>query len=316
MSARRLTFIGVTTGGSSIMRIFPRWRDALGLGPDVELVGRDIPVGAAPADYRSAVAELERDPGAVGALVTTHKIDVYQAAGDLFDRVDELADLCGEVSCIAKRDGQLLGWAKDPIAAGRSLERVLEARYFRDGAGDVLCMGAGGSGTAIALYLLARRPDGDRPSRLVVTDRSHERLDRLEATLARVESDTAVELLHVDGTGEHESLLAQLPPRSLVVNATGMGKDLPGSPLSDAAAFPERAVVWELNYRGALEFLHQARAQAAGRHLRVEDGWTYFIHGWTSVMEEVFQRPITPDDLDDLTRAAEFARPPIEREER
>ena len=315
MSARRFTFIGVTTGGSSIMQIFPRWRDALGLSPDVELVGRDIPVGAAPADYRSAVAEIERDPDALGALVTTHKIDVYQAAGDLFDRVDELAEMCGEVSCIAKRDGRLLAWAKDPIAAGRSLERVLDARHFRDGGGHVLCMGAGGSGTAIALYLLARRPGGDRPDRVVVTDRSRERLDRLGATLARIESGAAVELVHVDGPGEHESLLAQLPPRSLVVNATGMGKDVPGSPLSDAAVFPEQAVVWELNYRGALEFLLQARAQAAARGLRVEDGWTYFIHGWTAVMEEVFQRSITPDELGELARAAEFARPRAESEE-
>ena len=54
-----------------------------------------------------------------------------------------------------------------------------------------------------------------------------------------------------------------LPPRSLVVNATGMGKDRPGSPLRAGAAFPERSAVWELNYRGELEFLRQARAQAA-----------------------------------------------------
>jgi shikimate 5-dehydrogenase len=314
MSARRFTFIGVTTGSSSIMRIFPRWRDALGLGADVEIAGRDIPVGAPPAEYRDAVAEIARDQAALGALVTTHKIDVYQAAGDLFDGVDELADLCGEVSCIAKRDGRLLGWAKDPIAAGRSLERVLEPRHFRDGGGEALCMGAGGSGTAIALYLLARRPDGDRPQRVVVTDRSRERLDRLGATLAGLESDSAFELVHVDGMDEHQSLLAQLPPRSLVVNATGMGKDVPGSPVGPAAVFPEQAVVWELNYRGALDFLHQARAQAGARRLLVEDGWIYFIHGWTSVMEEVFQRPIGADELDELARAAEFARPRLDTE--
>ena len=303
---RRFAFIGVTTGSSSIMRIFPRWRDVLGLGDDVEMVGRDIAVGAPPEEYRQAVQELIADPSALGALVTTHKIGVYRAGRELLAGVDDLAELCGEVSCLAKRDGGLYGWAKDPVAAGRSLERLLEPDHFRAGGGEVLCMGAGGSGTAIALYLVARRPEGDHPRRLVVTDRSPERLEHLRATLERVDHSTTVELA---SPGEHARLLEELPARSLVVNATGMGKDVEGSPLPDGTPFPEAAVAWELNYRGELDFLRQARAQEAERGLTVEDGWVYFINGWTAVMEEVFQRPISDDDLQLLTREAEFARP-------
>jgi shikimate 5-dehydrogenase len=306
VSGRRFTFIGVTTGSSSIMRIFPRWREVLELGADVELVGRDIPVGAPPSDYRKAVQELIDEPGAVGALITTHKIGIYQEGRDLFAGVDDLGELCGEVSCLAKRDGRLYGWAKDPVAAGRTLERLLSPSHFRDGGGHVLCMGAGGSGTAIALYLLARRPDGDHPARVVVTDRSPERLDRVRETLARVSHSSSVELESAD---RHEQLLDSLPPRSLVVNATGMGKDLEGSPLPPGASFPHEAVVWELNYRGELDFLEQARVQADARGLTVEDGWIYFINGWSSVMEEVFLRPISEADLAVLAAEAEFARP-------
>jgi shikimate 5-dehydrogenase len=306
VSGRRFTFIGVTTGSSSIVRIFPRWREVLALGSDVELVGRDIAVGAPAEAYREAVRELIEDARAVGALVTTHKIGVYQEGRDLFAGVDELAELCGEVSCLAKRDGGLYGWAKDPVAAGRTLERVLSQRHFRDGGGHVLCMGAGGSGTAISLYLLARRPEGDHPARLVITDRSPERLERVRATLERVDHGSSVELA---GADRHQELVEALPPRSLVVNATGMGKDVEGSPLPDEARFPEGAVVWELNYRGELDFLHQARAQAADRGLTVEDGWIYFINGWSSVMEEVFQRPISEAELAVLAEQAEFARP-------
>ena len=309
MTGRRFRFVGVTTGGSSIMRIFPRWREELGLGSDVEVAGMDIPVGAGAERYRAAVEELRDDPATVGALVTTHKIGVYEAARDLFDELDELAGLCGEVSCIAKRNGRLGGWAKDPIACGRSLERLLGGRHFRDGGGEVLCMGAGGSGTAIALYLAARRPGGDRPTRIVVTDSDPARLERLEATLRRAGAPASVELVHAAGPEVHDRLLAQLRPRSLVVNATGMGKDLPGSPLGPGALFPEEAVAWELNYRGELDFLRQARAQAAARRLRPEDGWTYFIHGWTSVIEEVFERPIQGDELERLAMEAAFARP-------
>jgi shikimate dehydrogenase len=311
MTGRRFAFIGVTTGSSSIMRIFPRWRDALGLGVDVEMAGIDVPVGAPPARHRAVVGDLHADPTMLGALVTTHKIDVYSAAGDLFEWLDELATLCGEVSCIAKRDGALLGWAKDPIAAGRSLERLLDVRHFRDGGGHVLCMGAGGSGTAIALYLATRRAERDHPSRLIVTDRSADRVDRLQATLDRV--GAVAEIVQVGGPSEHDRLLEALPRRSLVVNATGMGKDLPGSPLTPEVRFPEEAVVWELNYRGELEFLRQARAQAAERDLTVEDGRTYFIHGWASVMEEVFERPISDAELAILAKEAGAARPqPLE----
>lgn len=302
-------FIGVTTGGSSIRRIFPRWREVLGLGP-AALVGRDLPVGAPAATYRTALGELVADPGFRGALVTTHKIGIYQAARDLFERVDDLAELCGEVSCLAMRDGALFGWAKDPVAAGRSLERVLEPAHFRGGGGHVLCMGAGGSGTAIALYLLARRAGADHPARIVVSDRSPERLERLRSTLARIDHDAEIELSRPE---DHTRVLAELPPHSLVVNATGMGKDVEGSPLPPDASFPEQAVVWELNYRGELAFLWQARAQSADRGLTVEDGWTYFIHGWSSVIEEVFERPISGQELDLLSSEAEFARPQPDR---
>jgi shikimate dehydrogenase len=288
--SRRFVFIGVSTGSSSIVPIFPRWRDALGLPADVELSGMDLPVGAPPEVFREAVLELKEDDEVLGALVTTHKLDVVRAAADLFDELDEHARALGEVSCIARRDGRLLGWAKDTVTAARALEHVVPAGFF-DGGGHVLCLGAGGAGGAIVAHLRTLGPE-----RIVVTDRDPDRLARFE------DVDTVL-------TADATDLLAALPPLSLIVNATGMGKDRPGSPLRDDAVFPERCAVWELNYRGELSFLRQARAQAAGRDLVVEDGWRYFIHGWTAVMEEVFQRRITPEEIEQLSALAEFARP-------
>ena len=78
--ARRFVFVGVTTSASSIVPIFPRWRDALELGADVELEGWDLPVGAPAERYREAVARLKAEPGVVGALVTTHKLGPFRAA--------------------------------------------------------------------------------------------------------------------------------------------------------------------------------------------------------------------------------------------
>ena len=68
--------------------------------------------------------------------------------------------------------------------------------------------------------------------------------------------------------------------------------------------FPEDSLVWEINYRGDLIVKAQAEAQAAERRLVVEDGWTYFIHGWTQVIAEVFHTPIEGEVLEELSRIA------------
>ena len=97
-----------------------------------------------------------------------------------------------------------------------------------------------------------------------------------------------------------------MPPGSLVVNATGLGKDAAGSPISDAAKFPEGGLAWEFNYRGELEFLRQARAQEGERNLVVEDGWRYFVLGWSQVIGDVFdlEVPSSGPLFDRLSEAA------------
>jgi shikimate dehydrogenase len=68
-------------------------------------------------------------------------------------------------------------------------------------------------------------------------------------------------------------------------------------------------VVWELDYRGELGFLGQARAQEHVRELHVHDGWRYFIRGWAEVLAEVFELPLGRERLDEVARAAEPFRP-------
>jgi shikimate 5-dehydrogenase len=281
----RFVFVGVTTGESSMVRIFPRWREALGLG-DVVLDGWDVPLDAPPATHRDVVRRLREEPGIVGALITTHKIDVARAGADLFDELDDHARRLGEVSAVGRRGGRLLGWATDPLTAARVME-ALPGPFP-----EVLCMGAGGAGTAIVGNLTSPR--------IVVTDRDPRRLERLHSLYPSVERAPA---------DDNDRLLESLAPGSLAINATGLGKDRPGSPISDAARFPERAVAWELNYRGDLRFLEQARAQG----VTVEDGWRYFVVGWAAVIEKVFARRLTTADVDLLDRIATASRGPRRR---
>jgi shikimate 5-dehydrogenase len=282
-----LYFIGVTTGKSSIMKVFPAWADCLGLDNAV-IKGIDFKLHDHPAAYREAVSFIRQDPLSLGALVTTHKIDLFQACGDMFDEVDPLAQLMGETSCISKRGDKLICHAKDPVSSGLAIDGFLGARYFASIKADLFCIGSGGSTIAITWHLMRALRGSDVPARIFVSDRSRERLDEIRRVHAQIESVVPVEYVLAPRTEANDDVLRLLEPGSLVINATGLGKDSPGSPLSPACKFPENSVVWDLNYRGDLIFLDQARRQQPSRDLRIVDGWTYFLHGWTQVIAEVF----------------------------
>lgn len=308
MADQKLHFIGVTTGSSRIMELFPVWADVLGLDASIE--GRDLEIGADPQEYRDVVTEIRDRSEVRGALVTTHKVQVIKHAGDVFEELDRFAELLGEVSCISKRpdDDAVVGHAKDPITAGQALDAMIGPSYWGENpSAEVLLMGAGGAGAAISLRLLTQ---SDPPARIVLTDVDAGRLEEVRAIhddLGR--NGVEVDYVAVDDAERHAELLGGLAPGSLVVNATGMGKDTPGSPLPDHAVFPPDAVVWELNYRGPRPFLGQARAQERERHLSVHDGWRYFLHGWSEVIAEVFHLELTSARFGELADAAERFRP-------
>jgi shikimate 5-dehydrogenase len=298
-----VSFIGVTTGSSAIIRVFPEWARCLGLR-EVTLTGHDLPLRAGPQRYREVVAAIRSGPGELGGLVTTHKIDLFRACRDMFDVVDRYAALCGEVSALSKRDGQFRAHAKDPVSCGRALDEFIEPGYWAQTGAHALLLGAGGAGVAISLHLLSGRPPGDRPRKIVAVDLDSGRLDSMRAVHGRLEAGVPVDYRHTTGPAQTDLLLAALPPGSLVVNATGAGKDTPGSPVTGAGRFPDGGRVWELNYRGELEFLRQARRQVVPRDLVVRDGWRYFVHGWTSVLEEIFSLDLTPGQIDRLAAVA------------
>jgi len=298
-----LYFIGVTTTRSSIMKVFPKWAEALGLG-DVDIKGIDLPLHAPPEDYRKVTEFLKNDPLSMGALVTTHKLDLFEACEDLFDYIDPFAEQLREVSCLSKHsgDGSFCAHAKDPISCGLALEAFVPANFWKDHGGEVLIMGAGGSSLAMSIYFGQEKWGDNVPKAITIANRSTPRLESAESILAGLR--TELRLVHSPEPRDNDALIAALPRYSLIVNATGLGKDAPGSPTTDEVDYPEYSLVWEINYRGDLIFKEQAVRQSAEKDLRVEDGWIYFIHGWTQVIAEVFHIEIKGAVLEELSRIA------------
>ena len=230
---RTMYFIGVTTAQSSIMKVFPRWSAALGL--NAVLQGIDFVPNDRPERYREAVAFIKGDGNSLGALATTHKINLLAASRDLFDHLDPYAETLGEISSISKRGGRLIGHAKDPITAGYGLEAIVEDGYWAKSSASLLILGSGGSSLALTLYLHEKqRAHGDVPKRILVTARREAKLAEMRALHHRIGFAIPTDYLVAETPEKADAVVAQLPPGSMVINATGLGKDAPGSPLTDA----------------------------------------------------------------------------------
>ena len=166
---------------------------------------------------------------------------------------------------------------------------------------------------ALATYLASLSEADDRPRRLILVDVSAERLANAREIVGQFpDPGIAIDYLLHERAADNDRVMATLPPGSVVINATGMGKDRPGSPITDGAVFPERGFAWELNYRGEREFLRQARRQEAARGLGVHDGWEYFLLGWTTIIGLVFEKAISPAVFAQLAEDAAPLRPDME----
>lgn len=300
LPAKRETmyFIGVTTRQSSIMKVFPAWSDHLGLAAEIR--GFDFQPHDEPTRYRECVAFIKNDPLSRGALVTTHKLDLLNATRDLFDGLGLYALQLNELSSISKRGPQLWGNALDPISSGLALETFVPVGYWQKSGAEVLILGAGGSSLALTVYLINKAKQGkDAPGKIAVTNRSPARLEEMRRIHNALFAPIAFEYHLCPTPADNDRVLSSMKPGSLVINATGLGKDAPGSPLTDRAVFPENGLAWDFNYRGELAFLRQADGQWRTQALTVEDGWTYFIHGWVQGIADIF-------NIDIPVRGAEF----------
>jgi shikimate 5-dehydrogenase len=213
------------------------------------------------------------------------------------------------VACIVRQpDGTLIGSATDHHTSILALRHIMSDDHWRETGAHVLCIGAGGSGQAFLMGLCAFLSDEQRPEKMVLVARNTRRIEQAQAALEPIRGTATIVYLLAPDAASADETLKDLPPGSLIANATGMGKDVPGSPLTDAVSFPQNGIAWDFNYRGDLTFLRQAERQAH-RGVRVEDGWVYFLYGWTRVMAEVFQFDLDAATFERLANLAEPFRP-------
>lgn len=288
-------FVGISTGGSLAHAVFDAWATAL--DQPWTLRGVDLPPDSPPETYRRLLAAMRHNPRVRGAVVTAHKLRLYRAcAGELTSR-DRLVDLTREINTLVTGGGTGAAPASGYANDARSLTAILDPFAGR----RVVCLGAGGAATALLLALHLDVDSGaprQDPPHLVFADIDDTALADLRGVADRI--GARPDLVHLSGPAD--DLVADA---SLVVNATGLGKDRPGSPLTDRAPLGPGAVAWDLNYRGDLTFLRQAAARGAS----TMDGWDYFVAGWAGALTAIAGVPFDPHVLSTLATAAAPHRP-------
>ncbi len=173
MAGSDVWFVGVKTAGSLVHRAMPLWQELL---PSRHWVrGVDLELDSPDERYVELLRELMRDRRAAGAVVSVHKVGLFRAGRDLFGELDQTALACEEVNAVRRTGRGLHGYARDPVSVGR----VVDAIWPRS-QGDVVCLGAGGTGRALIHHLSATR----EPVRFVCADRSEAALTQF-ARLSR-----------------------------------------------------------------------------------------------------------------------------------
>jgi hypothetical protein len=73
-----IVFVGVTTGSSLVHRAVPIWQSVLGMS--LRLRGADIDLGSDDDSYVTLLDELTSDDAVAGAVVTAHKVRMFQVS--------------------------------------------------------------------------------------------------------------------------------------------------------------------------------------------------------------------------------------------
>lgn len=282
-------FLGVSTQNSAIISLFPAWCEVLGVC--CSLRGVDLAIDSSPSSYTSLLEEMKKK-SCVGGLITTHKSNVFRYGETCFKQVSPVSEALHEVSVIYKRKNhsELFGDALDTVSIEPIINKLTETNsLWSKGDKNVVVFGGGGAGLAL-VYALCNKAIS-QPINITIIENNQKRIVFLKKMLNNsILFPLNVEVLHSE---QGEFSISHVGKKPLIVNATGMGKDLPGSPIKNFQNIPPESTIWDFNYRGELSFLKYASKYNIEKKLLIEDGWDYFLSGWVHVMCMVFNIEIS-----------------------
>lgn len=291
-------FVGVSTEKSIINAIFPKWMEILGC--NVQLQGVNIPINASPHIYRECAKKISDSENVLGALVTSHKVAIYKYANDIFDVITDSAREFREVGAIYKTEAGMNGEATDIISVHNAFDNIFKKVNITDS--DICILGCGGAGLALGYIILKYYNNSFK--KIIMTDTNVDRLEVVKQVLSVYDADNKLSFIPINRIDDNDDVINKLNKESYIVNATGVGKDLPGSPISCDIQIPFGSCLWEYNYRGDLMFMNIAQKQSKEKKLTLYNGFEYFIYGWTTVISRVLNIDISNDIFNSMKKIA------------
>ncbi|WP_189765881.1 hypothetical protein [Streptomyces xanthochromogenes] len=188
--------------------------------------------------------------------------------------------------------------AHDVAAGGDIVQELLADSRWETGARHAVVLGAGGAGLALACVLT----EASGVRQVILTEQSSARRREVRHILEAAGLDGG--RVALAPATQNDSLVAEAPPGTLLVNATGLGKDTPGSPLADTTPLPARSLFWELNYRGQRPLLARAQATTGSTGGRAVDGWDFFVRSWFEALKTILETNWGRDELATFFRCA------------
>jgi hypothetical protein len=243
---------------------------------------------------RSAILEFLQDEyNARGAFIAGQASQFLDEASDAYDEIDDSCLLLGEVGVVVRRPGQLRAAAPRLEAATLAADLILPADTP-----ELLILGAGPDARAVAAAITMGACNA-RPQKVTIASTDAKGLADVRQRIAGQVKQGELEIRHVESPTEHDRLLALMPPRSAVIDASRSEYGA-NAAVGSAALFPTQGIICDLlSPAGKSRILAEAVQQRSASELTIHDDRIYTLERRVAILQTMFG-----DEATDAQRSA------------
>ncbi len=249
---------------------------------------------------RGAILEFLQDEyNARGAFIAGQASQFLDEASDAYDELDEACRLLGEVGVVVRRPGLLRAAAPRLDSATLAIDRIVP----RD-TPELLILGAGPDARAVAAAITMGACKA-RPEKVTIASTNAKGLADVRLRIADHVKQGDLEIRHVENPTEHDRLLALMPPRSAVIDAS-QSEYGANATAGSAALFPAQGIVCDmLSPAGKSRILAEAVQQRSAAELTIHDARIYTLERRVAILETMFGADATSAQRGALRKAME-----------
>lgn len=249
---------------------------------------------------RGAILEFLQDEyNARGAFIAGQASQFLDEASDAYDEIDDACLLLGEVGVVVRRPGLLRATAPRLAAATRAVDRILPGDTP-----ELLILGAGPDARAVAAAVSMGACNA-RPEKVTIASTDAKGLADVRQRIESRVNQGELEIRHVESPTEHDRLLALMPPRSAVINAS-RNEYGANAVVGGAALFPGKSIVCDLLApAGESRILAEAVQQRSASELSIHDARIYRLERRVAILQSMFGDDTTDAQLKALRKNIE-----------